>query len=92
MQINIRGSLENPTTRALGLRAQGRLPKHVHYSNQTSSQRKNTNPGVDKEAIQIPNPGSRTISRTEQLLAVLLTGDRESSRMSGLTGKPLMSV
>ena len=90
LQINIRGSLENQTSRAY--RPQGRQPKHVHYSDQTFPERKNTDRGIDKEAIQIPDPGPRTISRTEQLLAILLTGNRESSKMSGLTGKPLLLV
>lgn len=90
LQIKFRRSVENRTSRAH--KPQGRQPKHVHYPDQSFPERKTINRGIDKEAIQIPDPGPRTISRTEQTLAILLTGNRESSKMSGLTGKPLLLV
>lgn len=45
---------------------------------------------IDKEAIQIPNTGSRKASRAERLLAAIMTGG--SSSIHGLTGKPLLLV
>jgi hypothetical protein len=48
--------------------------------------------GLDKEAIQIPNPRPRKISRTEAALAVAMTGDWQSALSRGLVGKPLLYV
>lgn len=89
LQINLRGSFENQSARR-GPRPQGRQSKHVHYGQQDHHTRKGTNRGVDKEAIQIPNPPPRQISRTEEFLARIMTGERQSSLSHGLTGKPLL--
>ena len=68
----------------------GRQEKHVRYVQQDHLERKRTNPGVDKEAIEIPEPPPRTISRTEYLLALMMTGNNSSSQVHGLVGKPLL--
>ncbi|KAF6219864.1 hypothetical protein HO133_003689 [Letharia lupina] len=67
-----------------------RRPKHVHYSQHIHLEHKATNPGLSKEAIEIPNPPARQIGRTEKALAIIMTGDRQRSQMHGLTGKPLL--
>ncbi|KAL8950528.1 MAG: hypothetical protein Q9222_003438 [Ikaeria aurantiellina] len=64
--------------------------KQVHYLPQDHLQRKKTHPGIDKEAIQIPEPPPRQISRTEYCLAIIMTGNRSRSLSHGLTGKPLL--
>lgn len=69
-----------------------RRPKHVHYSQRTHPEYKSTNPGLSKEAIEIPNPPARQIGRTEKALAIIMTGDRQRSQTHGLTGKPLLYV
>lgn len=89
LQINLRGSFENQPARR-GPRPQGRQSNHVHYEQQDHSTHKHTIRGIDKEAIQIPNPPPRKISRTEEFLARIMTGDRQSSHSHGLTGKPLL--
>lgn len=68
----------------------GRQEKHVRYVQQDHLERKRTNTGVDKEAIEIPEPAPRTISRTEYLLALMMTGNNSSSQIHGLVGKPLL--
>lgn len=67
-----------------------RRPKHVHYPHHSHLEHKTTNPGLSKEAIEIPNPPARQIGRTEKVLAIIMTGDRQRSQMHGLTGKPLL--
>lgn len=69
-----------------------RRPKHVHYSKDNHLEHKTTNPGLTKEAIEIPNPPARQIGRTEKALAIIMTGDRRRSQVHGLTGKPLLYV
>ena len=89
LRIQLRSSFE---AGALGVsRSRRRSAQHsVHYVQQDHLHRKNTNSGVDKEAIQIPEPARRYISRPEKIIAVVMTGDRQSSQMRGLTGKPLL--
>lgn len=89
LQINLRASFDNHPPRR-GPRPQGRQSKHVHYVQQGHQTHKGTNRFLDKEAIQIPNPPPRKISRTEEFLARIMTGDRQSSHSHGLTGKPLL--
>jgi hypothetical protein len=48
--------------------------------------------GVDKEAIEAPEPAPRKIGRAEQVIAVIMTGNKNASQMHGLTGKPLLFV
>ena len=90
LRINLRESVDGGLLGAFGSQSRPRQPKRVHYLNQTLPERKATNPGVDKEAIEIPQPVSRYISRAEKLIAIVMTRDRERSQMHGLTGKPLL--
>ena len=69
-----------------------RRPKHVHYAEHNHLEHKTTNPGVSKEAIEIPEPEARQIGRVEIILAIIMTGDRQKAQMNGLTGKPLLYV
>ena len=55
-------------------------------------ERKRTNPGVDKEAIEIPEPAPRKISLTERILAIVMSGDRQQAYSRGLVGKPLLYI
>ena len=87
LQIRLRRSYEAEARRRSGSRLGIRRHKEVHYAPQDHLQRKTTNPGVDKEAIEIPEPPPRTIGRTEKVLATIMTG-RVGSH--GLTGKPLL--
>lgn len=65
--------------------------KKVHYQEQDHLERKNTNPGIDKEAISIPEPAQRRISVFEKYLAyVMAPNNRETARKRGLVGKPLL--
>ena len=60
------------------------------YFEQDHLERKNTNPGLDKEAIQIPNPPPRRISKVEQILANIMSPRSRDQKMHGLVGKPLL--
>ncbi|MCJ1307280.1 hypothetical protein MMC25_000926 [Agyrium rufum] len=62
--------------------------KHVHYGKEAQSPY--YRPGLRKEDIPIPEPPPRRISRAEAVFAVMMTGDRDRSQTSGLTGKPLL--
>lgn len=90
LRIKLRESFDGELVGASGSRPRPRQPKRVHYLNQSHIERKTTNPGIDKEAIEIPQPVSRYISRAEKLIAIVMTRDRERSQMHGLTGKPLL--
>jgi hypothetical protein len=69
----------------------GKNKKRVHYQDQDHLQRKITNPGIDKEAISIPEPAQRRISVFEKYLAYIMApNDRETARKRGLVGKPLL--
>lgn len=89
LQIKLRESYDEGARRRSGQRQRGRRHKEVHYAPQDHLHRKSTNPGVDKEAIEIPEPAPRTIGRTEKVLATIMTGKVGSH---GLTGKPLLYV
>ena len=90
LRIKLRDSVDDQVFAASGSRPRPRQPKRVRYLNQTHLERKTTNPGVEKEAIEIPQPVARYISRAEKLIAIIMTQDRERSQMHGLTGKPLL--
>jgi hypothetical protein len=65
--------------------------KRVHYQDQANFQGKIANPGLDKEAIIIPEPAQRRISVSEKYLAYIMApSDRETARKRGLVGKPLL--
>lgn len=87
LQIKLPDSLRHPRER--GSRSEARRQKHVHYAQEDDRQTP-IHPGVDKEAIQIPEPVPRSISRVERFLAKLMTGNSQASNMNGLTGKPLL--
>lgn len=90
LQIKLRESVDGEFVGAPGSKPPKESTRHVHYLPQGHFERKKTNPGVNKEAIQIPEPPPRIISRTEYLLAVIMTGNRSRSASHGLTGKPLL--
>ena len=69
-----------------------RRPKHVHYTQHNHLEHKTTNPGLSKEAIEIPNPPARQIGRAEKVLAFIMMGNRQKAQTHGLTGKPLLCV
>ncbi|KAL6720199.1 Ribulose bisphosphate carboxylase large chain [Lecanora helva] len=88
LRIQIRESGEEaPESKPLHRRS-----KHVHYGAHNHLEHKTTNPGLSKEAIEIPNPPARQIGRTEKVLAIIMTGDRQKAQSQGLTGKPLLYV
>lgn len=89
LRIQIRESADGPLE---GSRPLQRRQKHVHYTPHGHLEHKTTNPGISKEAIEIPNPPARQIGRTEKALAIIMTGDRQQARMHGLTGQPLLCV
>ena len=89
MQTNPRPSVESQAA-GPGRTSHRRQSKHVHYLEQDHRGRRNTNAGLDKEAIQIPSPPPRHIGRTEKFLATVMTGDMQASHSRGLTGKPLL--
>ncbi|KAI9823105.1 MAG: hypothetical protein M1826_000256 [Phylliscum demangeonii] len=53
------------------------------------SQRGHGYPGVDKEAIEIPEPRPRSLSWPQKILVAIMTAGR-GSQVHGLTGKPLL--
>ena len=65
--------------------------KHVHYQDQDHLTRNVAHPGIDKEAIYIPEPAPRRISKGEKFLAIIMDPSHpETARMRGLVGKPLL--
>jgi len=87
LRIQIRDSAEGGSSESKPLH---RPPKHVHYTQHSHLEHKTTNPGLSKEAIEIPNPPARQIGRIEKVLAIIMTGDRQRAQLHGLTGKPLL--
>ena len=92
LRIRLRESVEDQGLSRSNLSPLHRRPKHVHYLHHIHLEQTTTNPGLSKEAIEIPNPPARQIGRTEKALAIIMTGDRQKSQMQGLTGKPLLYV
>ena len=86
LRINLRGSFDEDSIRQ---RPQEPRRKQVRYASHIHLEHKTTNPGVNKEAIEIPNPAPRQIGRVEKVLTVIMTG-KNGAR--GLTGKPLLYV
>ena len=84
LRINLRGSVDEDHLRH---RPQESRRKQVRYAPHNHLEHKTTNPGVNKEAIEIPNPAPRQIGRAEKVLTVIMTG-KTSPR--GLTGRPLL--
>lgn len=89
LRIKIRESADGPSEESKPLQ---RRQKHVHYTPHSHLEHKTTNPGISKEAIEIPNPPARQIGRTEKALAIIMTGDTRRAQTHGLTGQPLLYV
>ncbi len=89
LRIQIRESADGAPGES---RALQRRQKHVHYTPHNHTEQKTADPGLSKEAIEIPNPPARQIGRTEKVLAIIMTGDRQRAQMHGLTGQPLLYV
>lgn len=88
LQIRLRESLEG-----------ARPPKHrrpqkrVRYQSQDDTREKGRHSGpLRKEDIEIPDPGPRTISKAERILASIMAPNDGPSRIHGLHGKKLMWV
>jgi hypothetical protein len=47
---------------------------------------------IRKEDIEIPDPGPRTISKAEQIIAAIMAPNDRPSRIHGLHGKKLVFV
>lgn len=90
LHIKLRESFDGEVLRDSGTRPPSKAGRHVHYLPQDHLERKQTNPGIDKEAIQIPEPAPRQIGRIEYFLAIIMTRNRSRSASHGLTGKPLL--
>lgn len=85
--LNSEGQRLNPRSHG------GGRGKVVTFKHQDHLERKNTNPGVDKEAILIPTPPPRRISTGEKVLALIMApGDPSTAKARGLVGKPLLYV
>jgi hypothetical protein len=83
LRIQLRESLE-------GARPQRhrRPQKRVRY--QDGITEKSGPGGIRKEDIEIPDPGPRTISKAERILAAIMAPRDGPSRIHGLHGKKLM--
>ena len=92
LQIKLRGSVDGGVVGGSGARDRGGgLPlKRVRYAAQNHLHGKSTSQRLDKESIQIPEPGPRQIGRVEKIIATIMTGNQQKSVSHGLTGKPLL--
>ncbi|EAT90877.2 hypothetical protein SNOG_01228 [Parastagonospora nodorum SN15] len=84
LRIRLRDSLE-----------EGHLPKHRRQQKRARFQSQDglneKGPGsIRKEDIDIPDPGPRTISKAEQILAAIMAPNDRPSRIHGLHGKKLV--
>jgi hypothetical protein len=86
LRIRLRESLED-----------GRAPRHrrqqkrARFQSQDGLNEKRTAP-LRLEDIEIPDPGLRTISKAEKILAAIMAPNDGPSRIHGLHGKKLMFV
>jgi hypothetical protein len=70
-----------------------RVPKRVRYQSPEGPNEKAAHPRrLRKEDIEIPDPGPRSISKAERILASIMAPNDGPSRIHGLHGKKLMSV
>ncbi|KAI4242689.1 MAG: hypothetical protein L6R40_003910 [Gallowayella cf. fulva] len=90
LQIKLRDSFDRRLFGASRSKPRLPTPKHVHYLPGHHPEPKTTNPGIDKEAIHIPEPPPRQIGRMDYFLALIITGNWLRSQSHGLTGKPLL--
>lgn len=91
LRISLQHSVDRRLWAGSAGRARGSKPHQVrHVPQDRLEQTRIAKPGVDKEAIEIPIPRPRIISRTEKVLATVMTGDMAASQTHGLVGKPLL--
>ncbi|KAL2351253.1 MFS monosaccharide transporter-like protein [Cryomyces antarcticus] len=92
LRIRLRQSLEEQQIGG-STKQRGRSSKRVRYRSQEGASEKRSHPQTGvvrrKEDIRIPSPPPRKISRAENILAAVMSGDRPS-RMHGLHGKKLL--
>ncbi|KAF2180244.1 hypothetical protein K469DRAFT_753477 [Zopfia rhizophila CBS 207.26] len=89
LRARLKDSLEG--TRLGGVPKHRKHQKRVRYQSQEDSREKSEQPGVvKKEDIEIPDPGPRTISRAERILAAIMASGDGPSRIHGLHGKKLI--
>lgn len=87
LHSKLRASLEEEVFGGSSRRATRQ--KKVRYHEDTEdNEEKEYHPGLVKEEIEIPTPGPRYISRTEHILAAIMSGGER--QMHGLTGKALV--
>lgn len=67
-----------------------RSQKRVRYESQDDTREKAGGSAIRKEDIEIPDPGPRTISKGEKILAAIMAPNDGPSRIHGLHGKKLM--
>jgi hypothetical protein len=65
--------------------------KRAHFETPEGFHEK-TSTGIRKEDIDIPDPGPRTISKAERIIATIMAPNDGPSRIHGLHGKKLMYV
>lgn len=86
LQIKLRESLDN---QIFGGSSRRNKHKKVRYDSEVEHrEEKSRHSGIVKEDIEIPSPAPRQISRTEHILAAIMSGGER--QMRGLTGKPLV--
>ncbi|KAI9730574.1 MAG: hypothetical protein M1834_005815 [Cirrosporium novae-zelandiae] len=87
LRIKLRESLEEGHSS----RGRRKKSKRVRYQLSDDPDRQVSEAGFDKEAIEIPNPAPRQISKLERYIASIIMSDhRSSGQMHGLVGKPLL--
>lgn len=96
LRLRLRGSLDLQVFGKSGQPNSSSVarPKRVRYEEDEAGEEHT--PFVDngdlKEAIRIPEPGPRTISRAERLLASIMSPRDGRAKTHGLVGKPLLYV
>lgn len=69
----------------------GGRKKRVGFRGQDHPEQEQSSLGIVKEAIFIPEPPPRHITKTEKLLALIMApNDPQGARAKGLVGKPLL--
>ncbi len=81
----------NAAGRRLSAGHGGGRKKKVTFRQQDHLSHRTSQPGIDKEAIFIPDPPPRHIATGEKLLALIMApGSPQQARTRGLVGKPLL--
>ena len=92
----LRIELESLTREGQRLQGSGRgrgggRKKRVGFQEQDHTERDQPSLSAEKEAIFVPEPPPRQISKTEALLALIMAPtDPQTARSKGLVGKPLL--